>query len=204
MSGRARPSCASPVTQQIIALFALWRRVENTKTGHLMASSSSWGSWTHISPALSVWRASESQSQSQSHPGWSSSVKARGFGWCARRGLICLQAICWCPGSADASPHTTSACTFQWTRSRIHLGTKAQQQLDTGPAPEDTFLLDESFSYPGRPRLPDRLRGRGGSAPAEASQLGGYFWRPLSCCDWQMVRLAPVIMVSHHNISLCL
>lgn len=95
-----------------------------------MAFSSSWGSWTRISPALSAWRASESQSRSRSHPGWSSSARARAFGLCARRGPVCRRAACWCPGSAGASPRTTSACPSQWTRPRKHLRRKSGRKVD--------------------------------------------------------------------------
>lgn len=103
-----------------------------------MVFSSSWGSWRRISPAPSAWKASASRSRSQSRPGWSSSAKAHAFGLCARRGPVCHQATCWCPGSAGASPHTTSACIFRRTCPQIHLERKTQQQVDTGPNVKDT------------------------------------------------------------------
>lgn len=107
----------------IASVNSIWLDNWKLRFSDLMASSSSWGSWTRIFPTPSASRASGSQSRSRSHLGWSSSAKARVSGLCAPPDPICLRAICWCPGSVGVSPRKTLACTSLWTRSQKHLGT---------------------------------------------------------------------------------
>lgn len=99
-----------------------------SSTNHMAFEASSSDTSWRISPAPAVLMASGSQSLSRSPRGWCLWARARGIGWCKRRGPTSPLEACWCPGWVDASHRTT------WAPSPPLRPSRNDSLWDRGPA----------------------------------------------------------------------